>query len=268
MPGNSQRRGRRTTPKKGAAAGSGGKGRDSLKGRGRTLPADERPWHKGYSGTEEVPQRTAWKQDKEKRAAAAEGRAPKIGKPGTQGHHLGRRQAATSAQVRRGQPPPGARGAGGKPTRSGPRVAAGRRVDARRRTLPSCWSAATRWSRRCAPGSRRPRSTSRTASRSTSASPRSVRTATRPRHRPARDQPGRAGPDDRWRAAPGHRPAGAAVSRTSRSTTWWPTRWSSRRRCWSRWTASPIRATSARWSGRRPRSARTACSCRSAGPPA
>ena len=70
MPGNSQRRGRRTTTKKGAAGGSGGKGRAALKGRGKTLPAEERPWHKGYSGTEDVPQRTAWKQDKEKRAAA------------------------------------------------------------------------------------------------------------------------------------------------------------------------------------------------------
>ncbi|HYN96367.1 MAG TPA: 23S rRNA (guanosine(2251)-2'-O)-methyltransferase RlmB, partial [Pilimelia sp.] len=68
MAGNSQRRGRRATPKKGAAAGSGGKNRASLQGKGRTLPADERPWHKAYSGTEEVPQRTAWKQEKEKRA--------------------------------------------------------------------------------------------------------------------------------------------------------------------------------------------------------
>ena len=83
MPGNSERRGKRVTPKKGASQGSGGKNRSSLSGRGRTLPADERPWHKGYSGTEKVPSKTAWKQEKERRAAAAEGRAPKIGKPGT-----------------------------------------------------------------------------------------------------------------------------------------------------------------------------------------
>ncbi|HTJ32787.1 MAG TPA: 23S rRNA (guanosine(2251)-2'-O)-methyltransferase RlmB [Dactylosporangium sp.] len=83
MPGNSERRGKRVVSKKGAAKGSGGKNRQSLAGRGRTLPADERPWHKGYSGDEELPQRTAWKQDKERRAAAAEGRAPKIGQPGT-----------------------------------------------------------------------------------------------------------------------------------------------------------------------------------------
>src|SRR6476620_4525737 len=82
MPGNSQRRGRRTSSKKGATVGSGGKNRASLQGRGRTLPADERPWHKGYSGDEELPQKTARKQDKERRAAAVQGRAPKVGVPG------------------------------------------------------------------------------------------------------------------------------------------------------------------------------------------
>ncbi len=82
MPGNSQRRGRRTSSKKGATIGSGGKGRAGLRGKGRTLPAEERPWHKGYSGDGPVPERTAWKQEKERRAAAAQGRAPKAGKPG------------------------------------------------------------------------------------------------------------------------------------------------------------------------------------------
>src|SRR5437762_2883807 len=83
MPGNSQRRGaRRTSSKKGATIGSGGKGRAGLRGKGRTLPADERPWHKGYSGDEPLPERTAWKQEKERRAAAAQGRAPKVGTPG------------------------------------------------------------------------------------------------------------------------------------------------------------------------------------------
>src|SRR5256885_6336780 len=62
--------------------GRGGTRRASLKGKGRTLPADERPWHKGYPGDEPLPERTAWKQEKERRAAAAEGRAPKVGKPG------------------------------------------------------------------------------------------------------------------------------------------------------------------------------------------
>jgi 23S rRNA (guanosine2251-2'-O)-methyltransferase len=83
MPGNSQRRNRRTSSKKGPTIGSGGQRRAGLRGKGRTLPAEERPWHKGYSGDGPVPERTAWKQEKERRAAAAQGRAPKVGKPGT-----------------------------------------------------------------------------------------------------------------------------------------------------------------------------------------
>ncbi|SBT52356.1 23S rRNA (guanosine(2251)-2'-O)-methyltransferase RlmB [Micromonospora narathiwatensis] len=118
MAGNSQRRGRRLTPKAGAPKGSGGKNKDSLAGRGRTLPADERPWHKGYSGTEKLPQRTAWKQDKERRAAAEEGRAPKIGQPGTKDTTWGKGGRA-------GVPLKG--GKGRAPARSGPRVAPGRR---------------------------------------------------------------------------------------------------------------------------------------------
>ncbi|WP_435205353.1 23S rRNA (guanosine(2251)-2'-O)-methyltransferase RlmB [Micromonospora sp. bgisy143] len=123
MPGNSQRRGRRLTSKATAPKGSGGKNKDSLAGRGRTLPADERPWHKGYSGTEKLPQRTAWKQDKERRAAAEEGRAPKIGQPGTKDTTWGKGG---------GRGVPGGRGPttgrGGKPTgRTGPRVAPGRK---------------------------------------------------------------------------------------------------------------------------------------------
>jgi 23S rRNA (guanosine2251-2'-O)-methyltransferase len=112
MPGNSQRRNRRVTSKKGATVGSGGQRRAGLKGKGRTLPADERPWHKGYSGDEPLPQRTAWKQEKERRAAAAEGRAPKIGQPGTK---------ATSKKG-------GASTTGGAPRRPRPKVAPGRRA--------------------------------------------------------------------------------------------------------------------------------------------
>jgi 23S rRNA (guanosine2251-2'-O)-methyltransferase len=108
MAGNSQRRGRRVTSKKGANAGSGGQRRAGLKGRGRTLPADERPWHKGYSGDEPLPERTAWKQEKERRAAAAQGRAPKIGQPGT--------KSTTT-----GKPGPA------KARKAGPRVSPGRR---------------------------------------------------------------------------------------------------------------------------------------------
>ncbi|OZV79757.1 23S rRNA (guanosine(2251)-2'-O)-methyltransferase RlmB [Micromonospora echinospora] len=119
MPGNSQRRGRRLAPKQGAPKGSGGKNRDALAGRGKTLPADERPWHKAYSGTEKLPQRTAWKQEKERRAAAEEGRAPKIGQPGSKDTTWGRGGG-------RGVPP--AKGHGGRPAgRGGPRVSPGRR---------------------------------------------------------------------------------------------------------------------------------------------
>lgn len=114
MAGNSQRRGRRATQKKGSSAGSGGKNRASLKGKGRTLPADERPWHKGYSGTESLPQRTAWKQEKERRAAAAEGRPPKVGTPGSKDTTWGGGWKGGKAPAR----------AGGK---AGPRVAPGRR---------------------------------------------------------------------------------------------------------------------------------------------
>ncbi len=127
MPGNSQRRGRRSTPKKGAGGGSGGKGRGALKGRGRTLPADERPWHKAYSGTEEVPQRTAWKQEKERRAATAEGRTPKIGKPGTKDTtwNADKRSAAKAGKSVSSRADASARSGSGR--RSGPKVAAGRR---------------------------------------------------------------------------------------------------------------------------------------------
>lgn len=123
MAGNSQRRGRRLTSKAGAPKGTGGKNKDSLAGRGRTLPADERPWHKGYSGTEKLPQRTAWKQDKERRAAAEEGRAPKIGQPGSKDTTWGK-GGGRGVPVGRGA----TGGRGGKPAgRSGPRVAPGRK---------------------------------------------------------------------------------------------------------------------------------------------
>jgi 23S rRNA (guanosine2251-2'-O)-methyltransferase len=82
MSGNSQRRNRRTTPKKGPTIGSGGKNRGGLAGKkGRTLPADERPWHKAYSG-EDVPKRTAWKQEKERRAAAGSQSQDRSARPG------------------------------------------------------------------------------------------------------------------------------------------------------------------------------------------
>jgi 23S rRNA (guanosine2251-2'-O)-methyltransferase len=122
MAGNSQRRGRRATSKKGASAGSGGKNRAGLKGKGRTLPADERPWHKAYSGTEQLPERTAWKQEKERRAAAAQGRAPKAGLPGTKDTTWG--AGGTGAKAGRAAP---GRGGGRGGAKQGPRVSPGRR---------------------------------------------------------------------------------------------------------------------------------------------
>jgi 23S rRNA (guanosine2251-2'-O)-methyltransferase len=119
MRGNSQNPSKRVASKKGAVAGSGGKNRQSLKGKGKTLPADERPWHKGYSGTEKLPAKTAWKQEKERKAAAAEGRAPKIGKPGSKDTTWGRGGHGKPQQQR---------GTGrASQQRSGPRVAPGRR---------------------------------------------------------------------------------------------------------------------------------------------
>lgn len=119
MAGNSRRKGAiRSTAKKGAPKGSGGKRSQGLQGRGRTLPADERPWHKRYSGTEEVPSKTAWKQYKEKKAAAAEGRAPKVGQPGT-------KQTTKGGKV-----PLGARIRTNNPRRpAGPRVTPGRKAN-------------------------------------------------------------------------------------------------------------------------------------------
>ncbi|WP_433229539.1 23S rRNA (guanosine(2251)-2'-O)-methyltransferase RlmB [Micromonospora sp. CA-248260] len=142
MAGNSQRRGRRLTPKAGAPKGSGGKNKDSLAGRGKTLPADERPWHKAYSGTEKLPQRTAWKQDKERRAAVEEGRAPKIGQPGTKDTTWGkgtRGMAPVRASAGgRGGAGTGRGGAGGRAGagtgRGGPRVAPGRKSNPSRDT--------------------------------------------------------------------------------------------------------------------------------------
>src|SRR3954463_13951239 len=138
MPGNSERRGKRVVSKKGASKGTGGKNRQSLAGRGRTLPADERPWHKGYSGDEQLPERTAWKQDKERRAAAAEGRAPKIGQPGTK-RTAGKGQVSVPAK---NQPKRGPRVSPGKksqPSKDGPELLVGRNpvVEAMRTHVPA-----------------------------------------------------------------------------------------------------------------------------------
>ncbi|WP_305787535.1 23S rRNA (guanosine(2251)-2'-O)-methyltransferase RlmB [Symbioplanes lichenis] len=148
MPGNSRNASKRVTTKKGAAMGSGGKNRAGLKGRGKTLPADERPWHKGYSGTEKLPEKTARKQDKERRAAAAEGRAPKVGVPGskdtTWGRGGGRGTSATRTTQQRGgrmqsRGPRVAPGRRSNPTKEGPELLLGRNpvVEALRASIPA-----------------------------------------------------------------------------------------------------------------------------------
>ncbi|WP_127498592.1 23S rRNA (guanosine(2251)-2'-O)-methyltransferase RlmB [Actinoplanes solisilvae] len=146
MPGNSRNASKRVVNKKGAAMGSGGKNRAGLKGRGKTLPADERPWHKGYSGTEKLPEKTARKQEKERKAAAAEGRAPKIGQPGTKdttwgrggGGAYGRQTPQRGRSSVRGGPrvAPGRRS---NPTREGPELLLGRNpvVEALRAGVPA-----------------------------------------------------------------------------------------------------------------------------------
>jgi 23S rRNA (guanosine2251-2'-O)-methyltransferase len=141
MPGNSQNASKRSTSKKGAHGGSGGKNRASLKGRGKTLPADERPWHKGYSGTEKLPEKTARKQDKERRAAAAEGRAPKIGQPGTKrtagkGPFGTRKPGAGSSSLKNPRVSPGRKSVQPK---DGPELLVGRNpvVEALRTNVPA-----------------------------------------------------------------------------------------------------------------------------------
>jgi 23S rRNA (guanosine2251-2'-O)-methyltransferase len=143
MPGNSANPSRRVTAKKGATVGSGGKNRSGLKGRGRTLPADERPWHKGYSGTEKLPEKTARKQEKERRAAAAEGRAPKVGVPGTKdttwGRGGGRGVPKRGGRVQPQRGPRVAPGRRSNPTREGPELLLGRNpvVEALRAAVPA-----------------------------------------------------------------------------------------------------------------------------------
>jgi 23S rRNA (guanosine2251-2'-O)-methyltransferase len=142
MPGNSANPSRRMTAKKGATVGSGGKNRSGLKGHGRTLPADERPWHKGYSGTEKLPDKTARKQERERRAAAAEGRAPKVGVPGSKDTTWGRGGGRGVPKRGRPQPQRGPRVAPGRrsdPTREGPELLLGRNpvVEALRAAVPA-----------------------------------------------------------------------------------------------------------------------------------
>ena len=151
MAGNSQRRGRTTgAGKKTATAGTGGKNRRSLAGRGATPPAEARPGH---------PAQRRAAADQRQRADRARARAARRGGPG----------AAA-------RPQPGGRGAAGEDP--------GQRALRRHRRQPAHVRRADRRGR----AARR-----------------------RPRAAAARGGQGRVRPDVAGRAAPGHRPAGAAV---------------------------------------------------------
>ncbi|SDD96723.1 23S rRNA (guanosine(2251)-2'-O)-methyltransferase RlmB [Glycomyces harbinensis] len=69
---------RRKTSKAGPKIGSGG-GKKGLAGKGRTLKATDRPWHKSYTG-DDKPQKTQRKQATERAKAASEGRTTNIGR--------------------------------------------------------------------------------------------------------------------------------------------------------------------------------------------
>ncbi|RRR99268.1 23S rRNA (guanosine(2251)-2'-O)-methyltransferase RlmB [Glycomyces terrestris] len=69
---------RRKTSKAGPQKGSGGQ-KKGLAGKGRTLKAADRPWHKEYTG-DDKPQKTQRKQAAERAKAASEGRTTNIGK--------------------------------------------------------------------------------------------------------------------------------------------------------------------------------------------
>ncbi len=251
MPGNSERRGRRTTAKKGATD----------RHRREEPPGAEgsRPYPAG--------RRAAVAQGVLRHRAAARAHRLEAGQGAPGGGCRGPRtqdrppRHGRAGARRRGHGP-----ASGQPRKAGPRVAPGRRSNTPPGRARSCWSGATRWSRRCARTSRPPRSTSPRASTSTTGSREIVRT----------------GGDrgialievtrvelDRMTGGVLHQGVGLQVPpfayepfddllAAARS------RW---RRCWWRWTASPTRATSAPWCARPPRSARTACSCPSGGPP-
>ena len=221
MPGNSQRRGRRVTPKKGAAEGTGGKNRARAHGP-RPDPARRRAaLAQGLLGRREAA-RAAPPGSRRRSAARRPPRAarPRSASPGTkdttwQGRRSRHRRRAAATPAAR----PGGRPARGSRRAASPTPAEGRPGAAGRPQPGGRGAAHAR--------ARRPRSTWRTASTSTTGSRRSSRTAGDRGIADARGQPGRAGPDDRRRAAPGHRPAGAAVRVRA-------VRRPARRRRWSR----------------------------------
>jgi 23S rRNA (guanosine2251-2'-O)-methyltransferase len=84
-----------------------------------------------------VPERTAWKQEKERRAAAARGRAPKVGQPGTK--QTSRKSVAKKAKPARAAGPRVAPGRKAQPPLDAPELLVGRNpvVEALRAHVPA-----------------------------------------------------------------------------------------------------------------------------------
>ena len=143
MAGNSQRRGatRKAGSKKGASAGTGGKGRRALEGRGPTPKAEDRPYH--VAAKRKVAQERLEKAEGSPRGAATPRAAS--GRPtGGSGEVPGRRTARPTGGPRAGagsRPPGGSRAPGGRGPKSaagGPEIVAGRNsvVEALRAGVP------------------------------------------------------------------------------------------------------------------------------------
>ena len=194
--------------------------------------------------TEKLPQQTAWKQDKERRAAAAEGRAPKIGQPGTKDTTWGkgpavarragavvaargrRADAGTAAAVRGSR-----RAASPTPPKDGPELLVGRNpvVEALRAARAGDRALRRAWA-----------STSTSGSTRSSARP---ATAASPILEISRAEL------DRMTGGVLHQGVGLQVPPFAYEPfddLLAAVAGADRRRCWSRWTGSPTRATSAR----------------------
>lgn len=109
MAGNSQRRGatRKAGSKKTATAGTGGKGRRALEGRGPTPKAEDRPYHAAHQ-----------RKESKERLEAAQARAPRprvAGSPASGSRPAGTSRPAASAAGRQSRPG-GASGRGSRTT--------------------------------------------------------------------------------------------------------------------------------------------------------
>lgn len=118
MPGNSQRRGatRKSGSKKGATAGTGGKGRRALEGKGPTPKAEDRPYHAAAK------RRAAAERAAGRDAGGKPGRGSD-GKPGRASGSAAGRSSADRGRAARGGPN---RGGPRRPASGGAEVVAGR----------------------------------------------------------------------------------------------------------------------------------------------